>query len=353
MKTILIIEDNEEIRENTAEILELADYQVLTAPNGKVGVELAKAEKPDLIICDIMMPELDGYGVLRILSKSAETASIPFIFLTAKAEKDDFRKGMNLGADDYITKPFDDLTLLDAVEIRLRKHAKFKQEAGQTVTNASPAPGQGNKGTDLKKLLTDARRTIAVKKKHQIYQEGRYANALYYITRGSVKTYKTNQEGREFITGLHKPDDFIGYLDLMKEGNYSESAMALEDAELCVINQQDFFNLIHTNQEVAIQFIKMLSRDVADREATLLKLAYNSVRKRVAESLVILYRKYCAEGQRTPTISVSREDLSSLAGASKETVIRTLSDFKDEKLINISGRSIQILDLQKLERMKN
>src|SRR6218665_2310766 len=98
MKKILLIEDNLEVRENTSEIIALANYHVLTAENGKRGVELAQQEKPDLIVCDIMMPELDGYGVLHILSKKPETASIPFIFLTAKTEKADMRKGMNLGA---------------------------------------------------------------------------------------------------------------------------------------------------------------------------------------------------------------------------------------------------------------
>src|SRR6187200_2411089 len=121
MKKILLIEDNLEVRENTEEILSLANYEVLTAPNGKVGVELAQKENPDLIICDIMMPELDGYGVLHILNKKAETAGIPFIFLTAKTEKTDIRKGMNLGADDYLTKPFDDTDLLNAIEARLHK----------------------------------------------------------------------------------------------------------------------------------------------------------------------------------------------------------------------------------------
>ena len=121
MKKILLIEDNLEVRENTEEILSLANYKVLTAPNGKLGVELAQHEKPDLIICDIMMPELDGYGVLHILSKKEETARIPFIFLTAKSEKSDVRKGMSLGADDYLTKPFDDTDLLNAIEVRLRK----------------------------------------------------------------------------------------------------------------------------------------------------------------------------------------------------------------------------------------
>src|SRR4051812_9742351 len=122
MKTILIIEDNPEIRENTSEILGLAGYEVQTAENGRKGVDLALSKRFDLVICDIMMPELDGYGVLHILSKKPDRADVPFIFLTAKTEKADVRKGMELGADDYLTKPFDDSELLNAVETRLKKH---------------------------------------------------------------------------------------------------------------------------------------------------------------------------------------------------------------------------------------
>src|SRR5580765_6353553 len=122
MKSVLVIDDNADIRDNTAEILELAGYKTFTAENGKKGVELAQKEKPELIICDIMMPELDGYGVLHLLRKNAETENIPFIFLTAKTERGDFRKGMEMGADDYITKPFDDIELLNAIEVRLKKY---------------------------------------------------------------------------------------------------------------------------------------------------------------------------------------------------------------------------------------
>ena len=116
MSKILVIEDNFEVRENLCEILELTGYEVYSAPNGKIGVQMAISKEPDLIICDVMMPELDGFGVLKILNRNTHTNDIPFIFLTAKAEKSDFRKGMGLGADDYITKPFDDTELLEAVE---------------------------------------------------------------------------------------------------------------------------------------------------------------------------------------------------------------------------------------------
>ncbi|NND31532.1 MAG: response regulator, partial [Saprospiraceae bacterium] len=127
MAKVLIIEDNSDVRENIAEILELADHDVTTAEDGKIGVEKALETTPDIIVCDVMMPELDGFGVLRILSKNTKTADVPFIFLTAKSEQEDFRKGMGLGADDYITKPFDDVELMDAIEMRLEKSARLKK----------------------------------------------------------------------------------------------------------------------------------------------------------------------------------------------------------------------------------
>jgi len=120
-KKVLIIEDNIDIRENIIEILELAGYSVYAAHSGKTGVDLAVKNIPDIILCDIMMPELDGYGVLYLLNKNPETTAIPFIFLTAKAERVDLRKGMEMGADDYLTKPFDDIELLNAIESRLKK----------------------------------------------------------------------------------------------------------------------------------------------------------------------------------------------------------------------------------------
>jgi CheY-like chemotaxis protein len=105
MKKILLIEDNPDMRENTLEILQFAGYDVVTAVDGKDGVQRAREHRPDLILCDIMMPEMDGYGVLFLLNRDPQTAGIPFIFLTAKADKSEIRKGMNLGADDYLTSP--------------------------------------------------------------------------------------------------------------------------------------------------------------------------------------------------------------------------------------------------------
>jgi len=121
MKRILVIEDESEMRRNLATVLRLEKYQAITAENGRTGVELAKKEPPDLILCDVMMPELDGFGVLQALRQDARLALIPFIFLTAKGEKNDLRSGMNLGADDYLTKPIAKADLLSAIEARLKR----------------------------------------------------------------------------------------------------------------------------------------------------------------------------------------------------------------------------------------
>lgn len=128
MKTILIIEDNADILENTAELLALSGYTVVSAANGREGVERASDECPDLILCDIMMPVLDGFGVFLNLNKNPLTAGIPFIFLTAKTELVDKKYGIRLGADDYIVKPYDPEILLTTIKSRIEKHEQTKQK---------------------------------------------------------------------------------------------------------------------------------------------------------------------------------------------------------------------------------
>lgn len=137
MKTILIIEDEPQIRNNIREILHLSDFDTLVAENGLQGLELAKEKHPDLIICDLMMPELDGYGVLTQLRQDSDTATIPLIFLTAKSNWSDLRKGMELGADDYLTKPFQTEQLLQAVNTRLDKQAISDQQTQQKLNTLS------------------------------------------------------------------------------------------------------------------------------------------------------------------------------------------------------------------------
>jgi CRP-like cAMP-binding protein/CheY-like chemotaxis protein len=352
MKKILLIEDNADVRENTAEILSLANYNVITAINGKEGVELAQKEKPDLIICDIMMPVLDGHGALHLLSKNVETSSIPFIFLTAKAERSDFRKGMEMGADDYLTKPFDDVELLNAIESRLKKNEILKKEFMKSVTGINDFINEA-KGIESLKKLSEDRELRTYKKKDDIYKEGGYPKGIYFVSKGKVKIAQTSDSGKELITELHNEGDFFGYLSILQGEKYTSSATALEDSEVYMIPKDDFFALIYKNAEVSRKFIEILSNNLMEKEDQLVKLAYNSVRKRVAEALVKLSDKYKKEGDTKFSMNVSREDLANIVGTATETVIRTLSDFKEEKLIEVTGSTITVLNYDKLANMRN
>ncbi len=131
METILFIEDDAALRENLGKILSLNNYYPLLAETGTMGLQVAKKMQPDLIICDIMLPDIDGYQILSELSNNKETNTIPFIFLTAKAEMSDLRKGMNLGADDYLTKPLKTKEVLKAIRLRLDKKKKISEIAPQ------------------------------------------------------------------------------------------------------------------------------------------------------------------------------------------------------------------------------
>lgn len=346
MKKILLIEDNPEVRENTAEILELAGYNVIAAPNGKVGVEQAQKEKPDMIICDIMMPELDGYGVLHILNKKPETSGIPFIFLTAKTEKTDIRKGMNLGADDYLTKPFDDTDLLNAIEARLRKSAM------QQKLYESTAEGLESFIIDAKKVLNlnhlcENKKVKSIKKKAEVFAEGDSPLNIFFIKSGSIKVFKSHPDGKELITNIYNANDFFGFEPILDGSLYLESAIAMQDSEVISIPKHDFLTLLQSHPDVSVGFISLLCKKVVEKEKQLLNLAYNSVRQRTAEALL----KVQQLKDSSENIQISRDDLAKMVGTASESVIRVLSDFKDEGLIEIESGKIKITQPARLEKV--
>lgn len=353
MKKILLIEDNADVRDNTAEILELSNYEVIVAENGKTGVEKALQHLPDLIICDIMMPVLDGYGVLHALHKNERIKNTPFIFLTAKTERGDFRKGMELGADDYITKPFSGAELLSAVDSRLKKVELLKRELSPDMEGLQYIM-QTSIGKDHLKELAEDRNVNKYKKREIIYSEGNHPNRLYYVLKGKVETYKTNDNGKELVTEIFSEGDFLGYVAMLEGTVYKDSATALEQTELAVIPREDFDNLVNNNKEVAQKFIRLLAKNISERETLLVNIAYNSLRRKVADALLMLYKKYHRSEEDSDTLIVTRGSLASIAGTAKESLIRTLSDFRNEKLIDIKeDGSIIILNLKKLEYLLN
>lgn len=345
MKKILVIEDNAEVRENLEEILELSGYEVLTAEDGKLGVEIALKEMPDLVLCDVMMPRLDGFGVLNILSKKSSTADIPFVFLTAKTEKSDFRRGMNLGADDYVTKPFYKDELLTVIETRLRKSEQIRKKFDRTENGLSAFINEAKGYEELKKLSLE-RRVKHYKKREVIFEEGDYPRYLYFINSGKVKVFKTNEDGKEYIIDIFMDGDFVGYNDLIRDSKYAEGASALEDTDISLIPREDFLALLHANRDVASQLIKMLANNVTEKEEQLLNLAYHSVRKRVANAILLLSEK---EGDTE--INILRDDLARIVGTAKESVIRMLTEFKEDGYIEINDGAIVLKNRHKLENL--
>jgi len=349
---ILVIEDNKEVRENISEILELSDYTVVTADNGKMGVETALEDHFDLIVCDIMMPQLDGYGVLHLLNKHKATRNIPFIFLTAKSEKADFRKGMEMGADDYLTKPFDGMELLTAIEVRLKKSDEATQTIGQGAAGVDAFIAQAGR-SGLVRLTSDQREVCDYKKKHVLYAEGQRPRVLYYVIKGKIKIYKTNQDGKELITNILSEGDFWGYSSILEDINYRENAEVLEDASLMLIPATDFMELVTNDRKVAKQFIRLISRNVLEKEDDLLNLAYNSLRKKVAYGLVQQIVSFKEPGLELITLNLSRKEMAQAIGVATESLIRTLADFKEEGLIDIRDGKIVILNENKLRDLPN
>ena len=346
---ILIIEDNPEVLENTTELLELAGYKVSGAVNGKEGVKAAKELLPDLILCDIMMPEMDGYDVLYYLSIDSKTSTIPFIFLTAKSDAHDFRKGMELGADDYLTKPFDEIDLIKSVERRLSKSNRMKQ-AMNTYSSSLDEGEFDMQNVDENHELFKKKKNKVFRPKNFIYLQYGSPIYLFYIKKGQVKTFKTNEDGKELITGLYKENDFFGYHSLLKDDEYSDSAIAVVETQVELIPKEEFYNLIKNKREVANEFIKILSKEVIEKEEELLNLAYNSVKKRVADGLIKYFDTYIQDYSKG--LQIPREDLANIAGTSTESVIRTLSEFKKDGLISAEGKTIYIKQEQELRKYK-
>lgn len=349
MSKILVIEDNDEIRENIVEILELAAYKVIVAKNGKQGVEVAIAGLPDVILCDIVMPELDGYGVLYLLNKNTETTNVPFIFITSKSERLDLRKGMEMGADDYLTKPFGRLELLNAIEIRLKKKEIQHHFYNKSLNKLDDLLSKSDGLTALKKIVSE-RKSRFFKKNQVVHYEGDSATGIYLVLSGKIKTIKMAEDGRELMTGIFQPEDFLGTNIILSNIPYDDTATALEDSYLCFFPKGQFDELLLFYPDLANKFLKILSNEIRNKDAYLLQLAYQSVRKRIAEAILRLFLQRDAVSK---SVSISRDDLAALSGTASETVSRTLTEFKNEGLIEKKGSALKILNHEKISKMRN
>jgi CRP-like cAMP-binding protein len=258
---------------------------------------------------------------------------------------------MDLGADDYITKPFNGSELLNAVESRLKKSGLHQTEHPGDF-HVYHQVEEADSAQVLRDFVAD-RNVERFKRKQSIFLEGNRPSRLFYIQKGKVKTYKTNDDGKELVVGLYKEGDFLGYIALIEDTPYKATAEAMEDTELALIPRHEFEDLLAHNHAIAQTFIKMLANNLAESEKHLVGVAYNSLRKKVAEALILLQKKFKGSETDKFQINLSRENLASIAGTATESLIRTLSDFKMEQLIDIEGGSITIINEKKLENLLN
>ena len=348
-KRILIIEDSVDIRENTAELLELSGFKVETAADGLEGVRLARFWSPDLVICDIMMPNLDGFGVLQVFSSQDNLASIPFIFLTAKTDRADMRKGMEMGADDYLTKPFQEVELLRAIEARLKK-SKTSSPLSDSLTDVS-AVHEALAFLDLPSWAGEKKSQLHAKKQ-VIYAEGDHPIRLYYLAKGKVKTYHTNKDGKYFITSFVQEGEFFGFVDILENQAYRESAESLEESQIMSVSARDFQQRTKVNIYLEVFFRKALTAYLLKNEKLLVEMAYQSLRMRVAMVLVELAKTYGKNLTDPLVIKLSREDLASRVGTATESVIRTLTDFKKEGYLDVKGGEMTLKNIEGLAKLK-
>lgn len=343
LANILVIEDNNDVRENLVELLELSSYSVQSASNGKAGVHLALETLPDLIICDIMMPELDGYGVLYRLSRHKDTSGIPFIFLTAKTDLDDIRKGMNEGADDYITKPFSEIDLLKAVESRLKKRASVQQE--QQITQ------QISSIQDLTQQLTTWKNQALFEKqilsKNTCFiPEGKILQHLYFIESGRIKKEMLNAEGKTLLIEMLGSNDVIGLEKLFNPGTSPHFYTATEESTVYHISFEKLLNLVQSKPEILTGILSLLSKNIENRDQELIDMAYQSVRKRVASCLLNWNEKFA---NKEGFFHLKRDDLAHFVGTSSETAIRVLTEFKESNWIEVKGSAIKLIEHNKLK----
>lgn len=351
MKKILVIDNNKDILENTAEILELSNYKVIMASTGKEGVQQAVTNEPDLILCDRKMSGLDGYGVLHMVRKNPGLEQTPFVFLTAKKQQNEMRKGMSLGADDYILIPFEASDLLNTIETLLKKAEQIQKRIAAAIENANKSISF-LRGEEILRRFIENRNINYYKKRQRIFSENNHSLCLYYVRQGRVKIFKTNHDGKEFILNILNEGEFFGYVALLENCVYKQFADALEDSEIAAIPKDDFYEVMRSYPQVAQIFTKLLAGEVSKNEDHLLNIAYNSLRRKVADALLSLKEKF-RDHNGLSMIHMSRENLSAFAGTATESLIRTLSDFKYEKLIDIRDANITVLNEDKLRKLIN
>ncbi|EPR73790.1 Two-component response regulator [Winogradskyella psychrotolerans RS-3] len=350
-KTILLIKYDKALLESTSELLELEGYNVITATNGEYGVEKAKEIIPDVILCDLMMPEIDGYDVLEMLSNHHTANYIPFVFLSNSSSLKEVHKRMDFDTDDYVTKPFTNENLITTIEKRLEKSTLLTRVLEkENGSNKTAAESEINNLNDLKNFFDNNGELTNYKEGQAIYSNGDHSNNVYLIIKGVVKCFRVDEKGKLFTTALYKPDEFLGFASFKKNTIYHECASALNDVQLAGISKKELNKILNEDNNISMELMEMLNQDLEIIKEQLLRMAYGSVRRKTAQSL--LYFAEALNKKPKENMQILRTDIANVAGIATETLIRTLSVFKEAGYIEVDKQYIRIIDQDKLQLMK-
>ena len=344
--TILVVEPSNALRNNLCKFLEEQNFVIFEAGNGEEGVEIAGRQIPDFILCADILPDMNGFEVMKILGTIKETKDIPFIYLIAQL--DELEKGLGLSIDDYVTKPISHEVLMSKFNSKVSRKARIANARKRSKAILDSLTHHVDKNDEFLSLKREGE-IKKVQKKHYVYSEGETPHWLYWVLEGRIKIFKINGSGKELITQIIRPGEFFGYKAIISQTAYMDNAVAVENATLRLLPKRDYIEIMSLDIEFTNWFTRKLAELSQIQDQKLLDIAYSSVRKKVALAL----ESFTATMSIKPEIQidVSREDLANIAGTAKETLIRTLSDFKSEGILDIKEKKIIILDFDRLKSM--
>lgn len=342
MKKILFIESDKEKLAKISEMLVWANYTVTVAQTGREGIEKAISNTPDLILCSFEITDFDAYCTLKVYSQNPQINSVPFIFLAENISSEEFRNAINAGASDLLIAPFKEAEILSAIDSKLNFVDRiFKLKNTVEIDTYSSSQ-------EFIRDFFKENNPISIRKGAAIYEEGQQGHFVYYLVKGEVKTFKYNEYGKEFITGINKEGDFFGFTSFAQNKVYHENAVALSSSKIHKIGKQELIEKFRQSPDLTIDFLEILADSLEQTKSHLIHIAYDSVRKKTADKLIELMDD--SDGKEY--IEISRNNLASLIGIAKETLIRTLSEFREEGSIKTSKKIITILDHNKLSKVK-
>ena len=348
MKRILLIGDQPAGDKNIMEILGLANFDVLATQLPPKSGAIEFAAPPDLVICELADPQSDVQDTLRQLLKQTAPYQVPLIVLTGDAGKANTRRIMQLGADDFLVKPFEGIELLRAVDACLDKHQRRLHPL------PDPSALAGSPTVDPSIPWRPANREPQeFKKKEMLYSEGQRAAHAWYIVDGKIKTYLLHSDGKELITSIKGPGECVGYTAVIGGGVHTDNAQSIEDATLIGIPCQEFLSLLRSDPAFAHQLVHWIAQNAGDKEAGLLNFAYSSLRKKVANGILRLAGEQDRKQKGKRYLTISRENLAAFVGSAPESLTRTLGDFRKEGLIGIADGRIWLLNEEKLRNLLN